>query len=73
MLVSIDQFSCWPDAKFCHRPTTKKVIEFLKNYIKLHGVPRKLSTDPGTNFVSEAFTKFCRQFGMEHIEYPVRD
>ena len=33
MLVSIDHFSNWPDARFLHRPTTKKVIEFLKQYI----------------------------------------
>ena len=28
--VSIDQFLGWPETKFLHRPTTKKVIEFLK-------------------------------------------
>ena len=33
MLVSIDHFSNWPHARFLHRPTTKKVIEFLKQYI----------------------------------------
>ena len=32
LLVAIDNFSTWPDALFLHKPTTKKVIEFLKNY-----------------------------------------
>ena len=73
MLVSIDHFSNWPDARFLHRPTTKKVIEFLKQYIAQYGVPRKIRTDPGTVFVSEAFAKFCREFGVEHIVCPVRD
>ena len=73
MLVSIDHFSNWPDARFLHRPTTKKVIEFLKQYIAQYGVPRKIRTDPGTVFVSEAFAKFCREFGVEHIVCAVRD
>ena len=29
--------------------------------------------DPGTEFVSEAFTQFCEQFGIEHITCPIRD
>ena len=33
LLVAVDNFSAWPDAWFLHKPTTKKVIEFLKNYI----------------------------------------
>ena len=40
-MVSIDHFSGWPDAKFLRSPTTKKVIEFLKQYIALYGVPKK--------------------------------
>ena len=30
LLVSVDHFSGWPDAKFLHNPTTRKVSEFLK-------------------------------------------
>ena len=55
LLVSIDHFSGWPDAKFLRCPTTKKVIEFLKQYIALYGVPKKIRTDPGTVFMSEQF------------------
>ena len=72
-MVSIDHFSGWPDAKFLDRPTTKKVIEFSKQYIAQYGVPQKIRTDPGTVFVSEAFVQFCKQFGIEHKTCPVRD
>ena len=64
MLVSIDHFSSWPDARFLHRPTTKKVIEFLKQYVAQNGVPRNYKTDPGTLFVSEVFAYICRHFGI---------
>ena len=73
LLVSIDHFSGWPDAKFLHRPTTKKVIEFLKQYCAQYGVHEKIRADPCTVFVSEQFTQFCKQFGIEHIKCPIRD
>ena len=73
LLVSIDHFSGWPDAKFLRCPTTKKVIEFLKQYMALYGVHKKKRTDPGTVFTSEQFAQFCTQFGTEHITCPVRD
>ena len=73
LLVSIDHFLGWPDAKLLRCPTTKKVIEFLKQYIALYGVPEKIRTDPGTVFTSEQFARFCTQFGIEHITCPVRD
>ena len=68
MSVSIDRFSGWP-----HKPTTKKVLEFLKQYIAQYGVPKKMRTDPGTVFLGEAFKKVCNPFCIEHITCPVRD
>ena len=73
LLLSIDHFSVWPDAKFLRCPTTKKVFEFLKQYIAQFGVPTKTRTDPGTMFVSEEFGRFCRQFETEQIICPMRD
>ena len=67
LLVSIDHYSCWPEAKFLHRPTTKKLLEFLKQYIAQYGVPRKIRTDPSTVFTSEAFVQFCNQFVIQHV------
>ena len=56
-----------------HCPTTKKIIEFLKQYSAQYGVPRKTRTDAGTVFVSEAFTQFCKQFGIVQLTCPVKD
>ena len=66
LLVSVNQFSGWPDAKFLHSPTTIKVIEILKQFIAQCRVPKKIRTDPGTVFVSEAFKQFCEEFGINH-------
>ena len=45
----------------------------MKDYIAQYGKSRKIRTDPGTVFVSEAFAQFCNQFGIKHVKFPVRD
>ena len=72
-LVSVDHFSGWPEAKFLSKPTTEKVIEFLKNYITRHGIPQTIRTDPATIFRSRRFKEFCQKRLIRHIECPVRD
>ena len=59
--------------KFLHHPTTKKAIEFLKQYIAQYVVPEKIHTDLGTVFVREAFTQFCEHFRIKHITCPIKN
>ena len=73
MLVEIDNYSAWPDALFLHKPTTKKVIEFFKNYVAQYGIPKQIRSDPGSVFTSEEFKTFCQQFQIKHVTCPVRD
>ena len=73
MLVAIDNYSAWPDALFLHKPTTKKVIEFLKNYVALYGIPKQIRSDPGSVFTSEEFKILCQQFQIKHVTCPVLD
>ena len=73
LLVSLDNFSAWPEALFLQKPTTKKVIEFLKNYMAQYGVPKSIRSDPGTVFMSNSFKNFCQQFHIKHVTCPVRD
>ena len=73
LLLAVDNFSAWPDALFLHKPTTKKVIEFSKNYIAQYGIPEQIISDPGTVFTSEEFREFCRQFQIKHVTCSVRD
>ena len=73
LLVSVDHFSGWSDAKVLHRPTTKEDIEFSKQYIAQYEVPKKKRRDPDTVFINEAFIQFFEQLGIKQITYPVRD
>ena len=73
LLVSIDHFSGWPEAKFLSKPTTDNVIEFLRNYISRHGIPKIIRTDPATIFRSRKFKEFCNKWLIKHIECPISD
>ena len=51
----------------------KKVIEFLSQYIAVHGIPKRIRTDPGTVFKSEKYKQFCEERFMKHVMCPVRE
>ena len=73
LLVSIDHFTGWPEAKFLRKPNTEKVIEFVQKYITRHGIPKTIKTDPATIFRSEKFREFFRKWYINHVECPIED
>ena len=73
MFISIQRpFSGWPEAKFLGKPTTERVIEFLKNYIDRHGIPEVIRTNPGSIFKSKSFKEFGKRRLIQHVECPIR-
>ena len=73
LLVSVDHMSGWPEAKFLRKPTTEKVIEFLRKYIARHGIAKSIRADPATIFRSKRFKTFCANRFIKHIECPIDD
>ena len=73
MIVSVNNKSNWPEAKFLRTPTTEKVLEFLHNHLAPFGVPRQNPTDAGSSVCSERLGHFCRDLFFEDIESLVRD
>ena len=51
--------------------TTKKVTKYLEEIFKIHGVPRELLTDNGTEFGglcrTSKFDKWCEKWNIKHI------
>ena len=62
-----------PESKFLPKPTTEKVVDFSKDYIARHGIPKVIRTDPATTLRSKRFKEFCQKRLIKHIECPVRD
>ena len=73
LLVSVDHYSGWREAKFLRKPNTEKVKEIFKKYITRHGIPTIIKTNPATIFRSHKFKEFCKEWYIKHIECPIRD
>ena len=73
LLVTLYNFSAWPDAICLHKATTEKVIEFFKKYIAQYGIPKRIRSDPGAVFMKKQLMRFCKQCLIQHVTCPVRD
>ena len=48
--------------------TAEKFANMLRtSVIKLHGIPKTLVTDRGTQFVNQTFKDICTKFGIQHF------
>ncbi|XP_062542526.1 uncharacterized protein K02A2.6-like [Armigeres subalbatus] len=65
-LLLVDSFSGYFDFKQLSETTSNQVIQQLKEWFCVHGIPQILETDNGPQYASEAFRQFSRQWGFEH-------
>ena len=60
LLLSVDNYSGWPDAIFLLPNPTAKVFEIPTENIAANGIPKHIPTDPDTVFISMTFKQhFC--------------
>ena len=59
ILLCIDRFSKFQSAKITSSTSAKTVIDFLQDYIFLHGIPYSIRVDHATCFSSQDFKLFC--------------
>ena len=64
LLVAVDKFTKWIEAKPIKKLDGQTVITFFKDIIYRYGYPHSIITDNGTNFAKCAFARFC---GVEGI------
>ena len=66
LIVAIDYFTKWIEAKPLAKITTKQVAQFLwENIICRYGIPRILVTDNGLQFNNQEFKKYCEENAIE--------
>ena len=59
LLVSIDKFSKWIEARPINRIKSKQAVLFFTDIIHRFGVPNTIITDNGTQFTGKNFLMFC--------------
>ena len=67
IIVAMDYFSKWPEAKVLSNIRAKTVAEFIYNdIICRHGVPQEILSDRGTSFVNKVINELCEKYQTKH-------
>ncbi|KAK1626612.1 hypothetical protein QYE76_000927 [Lolium multiflorum] len=65
MLVAVDKFTKWVEAKPINSPDAASAIKFIKSIVFGFGVPHSIVTDNGSNFTSKEFKAYCAEVGIK--------
>ena len=57
----------FPDAFPLRSISAPKIIEVLQKFISYFGIPKKIFTDQGSNFMSKKFQEFLKGLNIDHI------
>lgn len=73
--MAIDHFTKWIEAEPLATISSEKIMKFLwKNIICRYGIPRRLVSDNGTQFVDKKVRRFCEELGIKQdftsVEHP---
>ena len=64
-LITVDYFSNFWEVDRLERMTTREVIRRLKYHFARYGIPSTVVSDNGTQFTSEEFEKFAKEWDFE--------
>ena len=53
--------------------SAKKIVKFMRSYIRNHGIPETIRTDQASGFHSDVVKEFCKLRGIKHILTAVGD
>jgi hypothetical protein len=68
LLVAVDKFTKWIEAKPIKKLDSSTAIKFIKEIIFKFGVPHSIITNNGANFDSNEFREFCYSQGTQ-VDY----
>ena len=71
ILVVVDAYLKWIEAKVLHSATTQVTIEQLRGLFATHGLPETIVSDNGTCFTSAEFKQFVTRNNIQHMTSPV--
>ena len=67
IIVAMDYFTKWPEARATKRDTAEEVIKFLyEDIICRHGCPKKIISDRGTHFDNKMVELLTKKFEIKH-------
>lgn len=67
MFIVVDAFTKFVRVYPCKSTTAEESIKHLHDYFLVYSRPKRLISDRGTCFTSDAFKEFAREENIEHI------
>ena len=65
LLVMVDKFTKWIEAKPVKTAESGPVIDFISGVVHRFGVPHSIITDNGTNFTADEVKSWCKNMGIK--------
>nr|GFA01914.1 reverse transcriptase domain-containing protein [Tanacetum cinerariifolium] len=66
ILVAVDYFSKWVEAKALPTNDARVVVKFLKSLFSRFGTPKVIISDRGTYFCNDQFLRVMAKYGVTH-------
>nr|GEW31884.1 DNA-directed DNA polymerase [Tanacetum cinerariifolium] len=66
ILVAVDYFSKWVEAKALPTNDVRVVVKFLKSLFSRFGTPKAIISDRGTHFCNDQFSRVMLKYGVTH-------
>ena len=65
LLVMVDKFTKWIEAKLVKTAESGPVIDFISGVVHRYGVPHSIITDNGMNFTTDEVKLWCKNMGIK--------
>jgi hypothetical protein len=65
-IIVVDHYSNFFEYELLSAATSGLVIRAMKQMFARYGIPEKMITDNGTQYVSDEFKKFSKEYGFDH-------
>ena len=65
LLVMVDKFTKWIEAKPVKTAESGPAIDFIYGVVHRYGVPHSIITDNGTNFTADEVKLWCKNMGIK--------
>ena len=66
-IILVDYYSNFFEINELKKTTTQAVVNALRPHFARYGIPVTIVSDNGSQFASQEFAKFAREWGFEHV------
>ena len=65
LLMTVDKFTKWIEAKPVKTAEARPVIDFISGVVHHYGVPHSIIIDNGSNFIANEVKTWCANLGIK--------